>query len=596
MDNKGTSSASEFILEEAFCSDTSMEEDVNSDSSISNLIDDTEQEEQVGISRELYMQQQREESAAHLNALKRKYFRESQNTHTHSTPKKKATGSIEDSGVGCSYEINNFSGAQQVPGGEDSTDGVLCVNRNVGNMAPNDVRDLLQCKNARVSMFVKFKEAFEISFADLTRTFKSNKTCCAEWVVGTFGVSPDVVDVGKVLLEKHCEYLQICYRPTNIGYIVLGLFTFKNVKCRETVLKLFSTTYNVDSKYIMCEPPKTRSVPAAVYWFNNGTRQGVAKAGNTPEWILTQTLLTHQSGKEQFDLSKMVQWAYDNELADEADIAYNYAKYAETDTNAAAWLNTNSQAKHVKDCSVMVRHYRRAEMKSMSFSQWVHRRIQEHENIGSWKDIVKFLRYQNIAPPHFISTLKLLFKGTPKKNCLVVYGPPDTGKTQFCMSLMKFMRGRVLSFCNSKSHFWLQPLTECKIALIDDATYPCWQYIDTYLRNGLDGNPVTLDCKHKAPVQTKFPPLLITTNLDIAGDAKWKYLHSRIKQFNFENEFPLTDNGLPLFDLSASNWASFLQQMWRPLDLSDQEEDEDKENGDPDSSFRCCARKINGSF
>lgn len=38
------------------------------------------------------------------------------------------------------------------------------------------------------------------------------------------------------------------------------------------------------------------------------------------------------------------------------------------------------------------------------------------------------------------------------------------------MSFIHFIQGAVISFVNSTSHFWLEPLTDTKVAMLDDAT------------------------------------------------------------------------------------------------------------------------------
>lgn len=150
---------------------------------------------------------------------------------------------------------------------------------------------------------------------------------------------------------------------------------------------------------------------------------------------------------------------------------------------------------------------------------------------------------------------------------------------------MHFLQGAIISYVNSKSHFWLQPLYDAKIAMLDDATSPCWAYIDQYLRNALDGNPISLDVKHKALVQLKCPPLLITSNINAGKDDRWPYLHSRVVVFTFHNEFPFDKNGNPVYGLNDKNWKSFFSRTWCRLNLH---EEEDKENdGDAFPAFKC---------
>ena len=118
---------------------------------------------------------------------------------------------------------------------------------------------------------------------------------------------------------------------------------------------------------------------------------------------------------------------------------------------------------------------------------------------------------------------------------------------------------------------------------MDDVTYVAWLYIDQNLRNALDGNVMSLDAKHKTPIQMKLPPLLFTTNIDVQQDQSLKYLHSRLQCFQFPNTMPCTENGTPLYKFTDANWKSFFSKLGSQLELS-------REDGVPNQSFRCSAR------
>lgn len=107
------------------------------------------------------------------------------------------------------------------------------------------------------------------------------------------------------------------------------------------------------------------------------------------------------------------------------------------------------------------------------------------------------------------------------------------------------------------------------------------------MRGALDGNHICLDSKHKAPTQTKLPPLMITSNHDVINDQSLMYLHSRITAINFPNQMPLTNEGLPLYDINDATWKSFFTKLSRQLDLTFEEEGD--ESGGPDRAFRCTA-------
>lgn len=462
---------------------------------------------------------------------------------------------------------------------------------NSGSSAESVIQ-LLKGSKVQAALLGSFKEMFGVSFVDLSRIFKSNKTCCEDWVVALFSIPLCFVDAVPAIIEPHCSYSHITCVTGKYGYCALLLCRFKASKCRDTVKKLLVSLLQVSEDLMLVDPPKLRSVPAAMFWYRKSLCQGTKVNGEMLEWIAKQVLVSHQAVEaQQFSLSVMVQWAYDNDYYEESIIAYEYALCADVDQNAEAFLKSNCQAKYVKDCATMVKHYKKAEMKRMSMAQWVKKRADLFEGDGDYRPIVKFLRFQGIEFISFLQTLKMFLKGVPKKSCLVICGPPNTGKSLFCMSFLNFLGGKVISFANYKSHFWLQPLGECKVGLLDDATDPCWDYFDTYLRNFLDGNEVSLDMKHKAPIQLKCPPLLVTTNIDIRQNLKWKYLYSRVKIIEFKNEFPLGEDGELIYNITPLNWKSFFVRLWSRLDI-EEDSSEDRDGSEP--AFRCAARAADG--
>ena len=139
---------------------------------------------------------------------------------------------------------------------------------------------------------------------------------------------------------------------------------------------------------------------------------------------------------------------------------------------------------------------------------------------------------------------------------------------------------------NKQSQFWLQPLTDTKIGLLDDATYDCWSFIDIHMRTALDGNHICIDYKHRAPLQMKMPPLLITTNHNVKDDQTLSYLHSRIHCICFPNKMPLTDDGKPIYEINDCAWKLFFRKLANQLDLTVPE----KDDGVADRAFQCSAR------
>lgn len=518
-----------------------------------------------------------------------------QANHPHG--KRRLLDSYPDSGYGntqvetveATLQVDGQNGGSQhsmCSGGgssDRSTDIDLETNENT-NVELNSLCAVLKCSNAKAMFMAKFKEVYGISYNELVRVFKSDRTCCTDWVCALFGVSPMVAENLKTLIQPFCIYYHIQCLSCEWGTIVLMLARFTCAKNRLTIAKCLGTLLNIPHSQMFIEPPKLRSTAVALYFYRTGISNISTTYGETPEWITRQTQLQHSFDDSTFELSQMVQWAFDHDVLDDSEIAFYYAQLADTDSNAAAFLKSNCQAKYVKDCGTMTRHYKRAQRKSLTMSAWIRYRCDKVVDGGNWREIAKFLRYQGINFMYFIQTFKLFLKGTPKHNCIVIQGPPNTGKSQFAMSLIRFLQGCIISYVNSGSHFWLQPLEDAKIALLDDATYGCWTYIDQYLRNFLDGNPCSIDRKHRSLLQIVCPPLIITSNINPKEDANLMYLHSRVTVFQFPNAFPFDPNGNPVYALNDVNWKNFFSTTWSRLDL---EEEEDKENGDPMSSFKC---------
>lgn len=586
-----------FVNREAMCSDGSSDEDEtepnDSFQSITDLIDDTQQCQ--GNTLKLFHQQEKEETGRQLQALKRKYT-SSPHTPTEGdlsprlraisiTPEKGRTkrrlfDSQTDSGV---ESQRNETADPNASSFEVVGDSAVAISDegHVQNL------NLLRSSNRTARLYALFKEGFGVSYKDLTREYKSDKTCNPDWVIAMYGVSEEVVNAARSTLQSNCDYVYMQCRPTSGATVTLMLLRFKVGKCRETARKQVCGMMHLDQLLCLCDPPKVQSVPAALYWYKNSLSPAVFKCGTVPDWIQRQTLVSSLMEESKFDFSAMVQWAYDNEYLEESIIAYEYARRADDDANANAWLSSTCQAKYVKDCSVMVRHYKRAEMKNMTISQWIWKCCREVNGDGDWKPISLYLRSQGVEVVRFLSAMRYWLKGVPKKNCIAICGPPNTGKSIFCMSLIGFLKGRVLSFANSKSHFWMQPLTEAKVVLIDDATRATWDYVDTFMRNALDGNPLSVDCKYRAPTQIKCPPMLITTNEDVAVNPRWRYLHSRVTVFYFQQPMPLDAAGDPQYIFNERHWKSFFKRCQKPLDLTEEEGEDD---GESMHTFKCSAR------
>lgn len=565
--------------------------DADTDSNVSNLIDDLEPVSQ-GNSLALFNSQVTEDCNNAISELKRKYIGSPDHTldklsprlqEVHISPQRVSKRRLfEDSGLG-EDETSNAVTQNAVSQVDTSLPCSLISKVN----SSEDV-DILHSSNRKATLLYKFKDKYNVSFCELTRNFKSNKTCTPNWIVAVFAVAEEVIEASKTTLQQYCDYLQVI--PSDFSAVYL--LEFKNTKNRETVLNLFKNTLNIPETHVLCEPPRIRSTAAALYFYRKAIANIGFKVGIFPQWIVSLTTVSHQlAAAENFKLSEMVQWAYDNDYTEESEIAFYYAQYAEENTNAAAFLQSNQQVKYVKDCCQMVRMYKRQERRNMTMGQWIKKCCEEYSDGDSWKTIVKFLTYQGINFLSFLISLKQFLKNTPKKSCIVIYGPPDTGKSHFCFSMVKVLHGKIISFMNKNSHFWLTPLLEGKVGLLDDATYPCWTFLDTYMRNAFDGNVVSVDVKHRTLQQVRLPPMLVTTNVAVPKESSLVYLHSRLTCIEFPNKMPVNSMGVPLYNITTECWAMFFRKFFRQLELSE----DDGDSTDAGRPFCCTARETNDS-
>lgn len=582
---------SNWFLQEAECIDSlntldDLFENSTDGSCISNLIDDAVVEQ--GNSLALYNQQSTVECDRAIKNLKRKYTKTAEQSSSQlslqlnvvsKSPRQQAkrrlfgdSGIEDDEAENILTQVDNNSNSSQ-----QSQNGGECSQLSVQS-------------NTRVINMAKFKRHFGISFSEITRPFRSNKSCSENWVVSVHSAAEEVLESSKLILPQHCDFLQVIIQSFSGLFLVL----FKSAKSRDTVINLFCSILNVHECQLICDPPKIRNVAAALYFYKKSLNKNNFMLGEFPEWLAKQVLVEHQQAAETFELAEMVQWAYDNDFTEEQEIAYKYAELALENSNAAAFLKSNNHLKFVKDCSALVKMYKRHEMRTMTMSNWIWKCCKTCKEDGDWKNIAHFLKYQQVNMLAFLGTLREFFKSIPKKQCIVFWGPPNTGKSYFVFSLLQFLKGRVVSIMNRQSQFWLQPLIDTRLGLLDDVTYPAWQYIDINLRSGLDGNHVSIDAKHRAPLHFKLPPLLATTNIDVEKESSLMYLQSRLKCFHFPNAMPFDSDNNPAYPITDITWKCFFRKLYKQLDLSAPEEEGD--GNVAERPFSCTARGSHGEL
>ena len=220
--NKGTETLENnensewFIVHEADCVDDSLNvldelfEESTSDSVVSNLIDDDQVDQ--GNSLALFNSQITDDCNNAILYLKRKYIASPEKTIADISPRLAAVSIspqrnikkrllFQDSGI-VDDEAENSDALAQV-------DVLAETSRHDNDRGNRDVLSFLKCTNFKAMFLAKFKELFAVSFTDLTRQFKSDKTCNDNWVLILYKVSEEIVESSKVILQNQCNYLQI---------------------------------------------------------------------------------------------------------------------------------------------------------------------------------------------------------------------------------------------------------------------------------------------------------------------------------------------------------------------------------------------------
>ena len=224
-DDKGTDTTdakegcSGWFMLEAACSDDSdldnslekLFED-GAESDVSDLINDDDIAAQ-GNSRELLCQQQSEECEQQIQYLKRKYFSPKavqqlsprlQSMNISPGHKSKRRLFVEhDSGLECSLnEAEDLTEEVEVPASAPAPAAQ-------GGVGSGHHISLLRCNNVKAVLLGKFKDAYGVSYNELTRQFKSNKTCCKHWVLAVYAAKDELIDASKQFHPCHYIYVAL---------------------------------------------------------------------------------------------------------------------------------------------------------------------------------------------------------------------------------------------------------------------------------------------------------------------------------------------------------------------------------------------------
>lgn len=157
-----------------------------------------------------------------------------------------------------------------------------------------------------------------------------------------------------------------------------------------------------------------------------------------------------------------------------------------------------------------------------------------------WFD--KIMEFNKIDPSTFVNDcFKVMEKILPKKNSIIILGPPNSGKTLVMSSLCK--SAIFFSSCQNftgNSSFEFQEMISSRCALINEPMITD-KTIET-MKNVLEGNPTNVDKKYHSAQLLPRTPCFITTNASLCYYTSNRAINkeaiiARCFSYNF-NTFP----------------------------------------------------------
>lgn len=401
-----------------------------------------------------------------------------------------------------------------------------------------------------------------IEFSSWTKVVKSDLTQINVWLIAGLEMEPHAK--GRAIFE-HCRgnaFIRYLYSDS------FFVFCLEFINCRKSRKGLKSLCSKFGLETFIVEPPNNRSTATATdirLNLHNLNKED----GHGPEmpWIKTVSM---SAKDEKFDFSSMVQWAMQNNYTSQAVISYQYCLLAsEGDNNAKQWLASTSQVKYAKDCVTQVNLLMKGELMCSTTNQIIEKNVRafQKKEKGNPVRFTRWLTLQRILQEDFLGALKTLIAGKMKKSCVCLWGVPNSGKSTLVNYLLQIFEGKFLSFTPQPSSFWLQPAAGLKLVAIDDVPFSFWEYADHHLRPMLDGTQITIDVKYQAPLTTRMPPILLTTNLNIPDDKSMTYLKNRIRFISCQYSM-LESNRLKTLSFTLQDLCAWFEKFSEILDLN----------------------------
>lgn len=273
----------------------------------------------------------------------------------------------------------------------------------------------------------------------------------------------------------------------------------------------------------------------------------------------------------KFDMDQLIQFCEDHEPPTVERLICLYREEAKNgDTNAIAWRSATGCLQHAKNAFTLYESAEKGRVMGMTMPEYLDYRIQKFQG-GNKMQVDKLLLYQGVLPQFFAQEFFEWTKGRIKRNTIVFVGKGDTGKSMMMDAIMQVLGGAFLSYHQDNQH-WKGPAIGKRFCCIDDITDYQWSRIDLTERRALDGGTVTINGKYRSQVETKFPPVMITTNYDLRenknqlGQLNFEYLVNRLQWIKFDKVLIKKANGaaaIPVTPADFAAWLAHYETAWR---------------------------------
>lgn len=371
-------------------------------------------------------------------------------------------------------------------------------------------------------------------WVDVAKTMRSCKTMQKNWIIfckkPLTGLKhgPKISHIAlEAILCQDCSGIRAFHRTNFVCYIL----DYKNKSRSQSGLSKLLLQANV--QHALIGVPFTRK-PLVRAWAKQQTSVLSEESGRDVDWVYSTT---QQNSTIKFNPEELIIFCEETEPSSIEILIANYRLEAQKgNENAQAWIEQCGAYNNAQHCYKMWKATNRGKQLQLSFSDYLLSRLALFEG-GDAKKIQALLGFQGLNEINILNLIRKWFQGKAKSSTLCFQGPGNSGKSMLTEALIIVLDGCILSI-NEHNHFWKQGALGKRYCLIDDVTLSQWQFLDQSERRTLDGGLIAINKKFADSVETKMPPILITTNYYLPDDPQYEFLTNRLTWVQFSKPLP----------------------------------------------------------